>query len=68
MLFQGNEDEQPPPFDSAVAVPSLSKDPDDHLVIQPVCCCCIPCPRQTVFELMFARMRKRYGNPDGVSF
>jgi len=32
------------------------------------CCCCITCPRQTAFELMFAWMRKGYGNPDGVSF
>ena len=49
-------------------VPSLSKHPDDRLAIQPVWCYCITCPRQAAFELMFAWMRKGYGNSDGVSF
>ena len=55
-------------FDSAVAVPSLSKIQMIIWSSNQFCCCCITCPRQTAFELMFAWIRKGYGNPDRVSF
>jgi len=55
-------------FDSAVAVPSLSKIQMIIWSSNQFCCCCITCPRQTAFELMFALIRKGYGNPDRVSF
>ena len=55
-------------FDSAVAVPSLSKIQMIIWSSNQFCCCFITCPRQTDFELVFAWIRKGYGNPDGVSF
>ena len=55
-------------FDSAVAVPSLSKIQMIIWSSNQFCCCCITCPRQTSFELMFAWIWEGYGNLDGVSF
>ena len=55
-------------FDSAVAVSSLSKTQMIIWSSNQFCCCCVACPRQNAFELMFAWIRKGYGNSDGVSF